>query len=60
MNILIATIKSWNIENANNLSKNFSNHNVRVITKKDDLTKCNLDKIKTRYNIFSSLVLDNT
>lgn len=46
MNILIATIKSWNIENATKLSKKFLNHSVKVITKKDDLNKDTLDKMK--------------
>lgn len=39
MNIIIATIKSWNIKNANRFKKNNKDkYNAFIITNKNDLT----------------------
>lgn len=52
MNILIATIKSWNIENATKLKKDLKNFNIEIITNKDELTVEFLNKFKPNYIFF--------
>ena len=56
-NYIIATIKSWNIDNCKKLEERFPNHNFRIVTKKEELTN-------TRYQaeiyFFSALVMDDT
>ena len=48
--IIIATIKSWNIKNALKLKKNFINkYEVKIITKKEDLTYEKIIKINPEY-----------
>jgi len=51
--IIIATIKSWNIKNALKLKKNFINkYEVKIITKKEDLTYEKIIKINPEYIFF--------
>lgn len=53
MNILIATIKSWNIENAKKFKTRYgSSHNIHIIDSKDGLTLDTLEKIKPNYIFF--------
>lgn len=53
MRIVIATIKSWNIENANKLMELYKNQwKIKVITSKADLTKSLLDEFKPDYIFF--------
>ena len=51
-NIVIATIKSWNIENAKRLISALPNYNIKLITDKDDLTYDNICQINPRYIFF--------
>lgn len=53
MNILICTIKSWNIAKANDFIKKYSSdHNVMLITEKDDLSETFLSKHSPDYIFF--------
>jgi methionyl-tRNA formyltransferase len=52
-NIVIATIKSWNIRNAKKLKKELKGKfDVSIITKKEELTFENLQRINPRYIFF--------
>lgn len=52
-NILIATIKKWNIKNFYKIQKKFKNkYNFYLITNKDDLTFENIKKINPKYIFF--------
>jgi len=51
--IIIATIKSWNIKNAINLKKELINEfEIKIITKKEDLTHEKIIKINPEYIFF--------
>lgn len=53
MNIAICTIKSWNIENANILKNQYeSEHNISIITHKDELNLDLLNNLKPDYIFF--------
>lgn len=54
MNIIIATIKSWNIENADILKKNISSKdvNVHIITQKEQLDFSSIKKYNPNYIFF--------
>lgn len=53
MKIIIATIKSWNIKNAEKFKKeDESNHNIFIITDKQDLTYEKVRKINPNYIFF--------
>lgn len=53
MNIVIATIKPWNIEYANQFKKEYGNHyRINIITDHKDLTYEVLDKIQPQYIFF--------
>lgn len=52
MNYVVATIKSWNIENFKSLKKGDKVNNWFLITNKEELSLKNLDKIKPRYIFF--------
>lgn len=52
MNYVVATIKSWNIENFHELRKRDPIHNWILIDKKEDLTIDNLRAINPRYIFF--------
>lgn len=52
MNIIIATIKTWNIEKAKKYRKETSNHNIKVITEDQELTFENVSKFKPDYIFF--------
>lgn len=51
-NYIIATIKSWNIDNCKKLEERFPNHNFRIVTKKEELTYKNLSDIKPKFIFF--------
>ena len=51
--IIIATIKSWNIKNAEILKNKFKNYiNVHIITKKEELSYFQIEKINPTYIFF--------
>ncbi|MBL7085875.1 MAG: methionyl-tRNA formyltransferase [Candidatus Cloacimonetes bacterium] len=51
--IIIATIKSWNIKNAEILRNKFNNYiNVHIITKKEELRYSQIEKINPTYIFF--------
>ncbi|MDO8499643.1 MAG: formyltransferase family protein [bacterium] len=52
MNYLVATIKSWNIENFENLKLSHPNDNWHLITDKNDLTPEKVRAINPRYIFF--------
>lgn len=52
MKIIIATIKSYNIENALKLKKIYSEHQIYIITSKSDLTEEKLKVIEPDYIFF--------
>lgn len=52
MKIIIATIKSYNIENALKLKKIYPTHQIEIITSKFDLTEENLRAIEPDYIFF--------
>ena len=50
MRIIIATIKSWNIERAYAMQKQYEGiHEIRVITKKEDLTPAAVSEFQPDY-----------
>jgi methionyl-tRNA formyltransferase len=52
-NIIIATIKEWNISNYFKLKNIYTNkYNFHLITTKDELTAINIDKLKPKYIFF--------
>lgn len=51
-NIIIATIKSWNIENAKKLISDNPQLKIQLITDKDELTFENISKFKPKYVFF--------
>jgi len=52
-NVIIATIKSWNIKNAEKLGENLKErYNLLILTQKNDLTYENLNKIKPIFMFF--------
>ncbi len=52
-NIIIATIKSWNIENAEKLKKRYNEeYNIKIITKKEDLNLKEIEKTNPKYIFF--------
>lgn len=51
-NIIIATIKSWNIEKAKRLISDSSQLKIQLITDKDDLTFENISEINPKYIFF--------
>lgn len=53
MNIVIATIHTWNIVKAENFKNLHPEHNVTIITDKNQLTKKRLDELKPRYVLFT-------
>lgn len=62
MRIIIATIKSWNIKNADKLKKkNVSEHDIFIITNQNDLTYEKVCKINPDYIFFPhwSWIIDN-
>ncbi|SHH67282.1 formyltransferase family protein [Desulfosporosinus lacus] len=53
MNILIATIKPWNIQNAKKIKKNYRGmHRVEIINQEDELTYKVLKKMQPQYVFF--------
>lgn len=53
MNIVIAVIKAWNIDNARKIKKDYAGiHRVELITQKDELTYEVLEEIKPDYIFF--------
>lgn len=53
MKIVIATIKSWNIQNAKDFMEKYSmEHEIFIITKKEDLSLTLLEEIKPDYIFF--------
>lgn len=53
MRILIATLKSWNIQNAENFKKEYLNkHDVKIITQKEELTYENVTAFLPDYIFF--------
>lgn len=52
MKIIIATIKSYNIENALKLKEKYTEHQFSIITNKNNLTEKFLDEIKPDYIFF--------
>ncbi|AVP54243.1 hypothetical protein K144313037_15200 [Clostridium tetani] len=62
MRIIIATIKSWNIKNADKFKKkNASEHDIFIITNQNDLTYEKVHKINPDYIFFPhwSWIIDN-
>lgn len=51
-NYIIATIKSWNMDNCRKLEEQFPNHNFRIVTKKEELIYKNLSDIKPKFIFF--------
>ncbi|MBW7989194.1 MAG: methionyl-tRNA formyltransferase [Planctomycetes bacterium] len=51
-NILIATIKSWNIEKAEKLITDYPQFNIQLISDKDELTYEKVSKFKPKYIFF--------
>jgi len=52
-NIIIATIKSWNIENAEKLKKRYNEeYNIKIITKKETLNLKEIEKTNPKYIFF--------
>ena len=49
---VIATIKSWNIENAKKLAERYDDSECVLVTDKDSLTREWLDEIAPRYVFF--------
>lgn len=49
---VIATIKSWNIENAKKLKKRYPNESFLIITEKEELLAEELEKFKPEYIFF--------
>ncbi len=53
MNIVICTIKSWNIENAGIFRKSYKDiYNIKIITEKNDLSIELLNILKPNYVFF--------
>lgn len=50
---VIATIKSWNIENTKKLMLSFPDDEIHLVTQKDELTVDFLKKFNPRYVFFS-------
>ena len=50
--ILVATIKSWNISNAEKLIEKYQDYDIRLITKKEDLTESFLESFSPEYVFF--------
>ncbi len=48
-NYVVATIKSWNVENFHVLKKKYPEHNWTIFSKKEDFTKEVLEKLKPDY-----------
>lgn len=52
-NILVATIKSWNIVNAEKLKEKYKEkYNIKIITKKEDLNLNTIEQINPKYIFF--------
>lgn len=51
-NYVIATIKSWNIENYKKLKEQYPEHNFYLVTRKEELTYKNLSKMKPEFVFF--------
>ena len=51
-NYVIATIKSWNIENTKKLEEKYNNKHFYLVTKKEELTKEYIESISPRYIFF--------
>ncbi len=52
-NIIISTIKSWNIENAKSLQKKYKDiYNIQIITEKHELTFEKINKFNPKYIFF--------
>ena len=49
---VIATIKSWNINNGRKLAEQFPDHNFRIVTEKEELTYKTLSDIKPEFVFF--------
>lgn len=49
---VIATIKSWNIRNAEFLIKKYSDADIRLVTKKEELTESLIDEFDPEYIFF--------
>lgn len=49
---VIATIKSWNINNCRKLAEQFPDHNFRIVTEKEELTYKTLSDIKPEFVFF--------
>jgi len=52
VNIIIATIKSWNIKQAKKFIREHPEYKVTLITRKQDLTLENIDKFNPKYIFF--------
>lgn len=52
MDIIIATIKSWNIKNTEEFIKNNSEYNIKLITDKENLNLKNIDDFNPDYIFF--------
>jgi methionyl-tRNA formyltransferase len=52
MNIIIATIKSWNIKNTKEFIKNNPEYNIKLITNKENLTLKNIEDFNPDYIFF--------
>lgn len=52
MNIIIATIKSWNIDKANQFKNESKKYNVKVITNKEELKYKKINKFNPEYIFF--------
>ncbi len=50
--IIIATIKSYNIRNAEQFKNQYSHYNTIIITRKEDLTFENINAVKPKYIFF--------
>jgi len=51
-NYIIATIKTWNIENSKNLAEKYPEHNFILVTEKEKLTHKTLSEIKPEFVFF--------
>lgn len=49
---VIATIRSWNINNCRKLAEQFPDHNFRIVTEKEELTYKTLSDIKPEFVFF--------
>jgi methionyl-tRNA formyltransferase len=50
--IVIATTKSWNVDQTKKLKKKFNDYIIHLITEKDELTYSNIEKIKPDWIFF--------